>query len=584
MNATCTLGIPAVCEATEASLNGDVRQVVCSVSGVAMLAFVVGNGVHQLNVTWMPESLVVVLLGVLLGAVLYVTPIGGAANYLDEDLVSLLFNWMLSSVALPVIIFESGWSLRLRDFVSQLGYIMLFAIIGTIINVLVVTGFTLWTSEYHGINNLRTALAYASLISSVDPVATLATFTSLNVDPLLFILVFGESQINDAVAITLFESLNEAGLEDPRVLCFHMAKLLFGSIGFGFLLGSCFILVMRFTRMGHCPPQAILFVACSSIFTYSCAEILGLSGIITVLFESILMGTYTPCHLSTETMSLTSFLLKQAASISDTMIFMACGVISVFVFVSSTSCAQFAAFMILFCMVARAIAILPLAGISNAIKMMVSKKLPAEKKHMITAKHMFMMWHSGLRGGVSLVLVMKLEKWVDEDEGSGTKEMLINATFVVIVFYLLIFGSTAGTCLRCVGLPLGEQVPEGASLYQSSDRNGCGWRSVKYTRKHILHPVLVGPHPGKEDEHPMADLMLQADRAKKHVKNKINAREIRLRAIIHSLFGSTDPAHVEDAEDLENDLESVSSWSSEEAESDDGERDADHHVLQEHRR
>ena len=46
-------------------------------------------------------------------------------------------------------------------------------------------------------------VAFASLISSTDPVSTLAVFQSLRVDPTLFYLVFGESVLNDAIAITV---------------------------------------------------------------------------------------------------------------------------------------------------------------------------------------------------------------------------------------------------------------------------------------------------------------------------------------------------------------------------------------------
>jgi sodium/hydrogen exchanger 8 len=47
------------------------------------------------------------------------------------------------------------------------------------------------------------AFAFGSLISAVDPVATLAIFNALDIDPVLYMLVFGESILNDAVAIVL---------------------------------------------------------------------------------------------------------------------------------------------------------------------------------------------------------------------------------------------------------------------------------------------------------------------------------------------------------------------------------------------
>lgn len=43
-----------------------------------------------------------------------------------------------------------------------------------------------------------------SAISSIDPVATLAVLSEADVPPLLYNLVFGESVLNDAVAIVLF--------------------------------------------------------------------------------------------------------------------------------------------------------------------------------------------------------------------------------------------------------------------------------------------------------------------------------------------------------------------------------------------
>lgn len=49
----------------------------------------------------------------------------------------------------------------------------------------------------------KESFTFGSLVSAVDPVATLAIFNALNVDPILYMLVFGESILNDAVAIVL---------------------------------------------------------------------------------------------------------------------------------------------------------------------------------------------------------------------------------------------------------------------------------------------------------------------------------------------------------------------------------------------
>jgi len=155
--------------------------------------------------------------------------------------------------------------------------------------------------------NFVESFAFGSLISAVDPVATLAIFQALDVDPVLNMLVFGESILNDAVAIVLTTVVIESGapgLEDvgagQQILngIMRFLGVFLGSAGIGTLVALISALVLKHIDLYTNPSLEFGFMLCCVYSPYALAEGMHLSGIMAILFCGIVMSQYAHFNLS----------------------------------------------------------------------------------------------------------------------------------------------------------------------------------------------------------------------------------------------------------------------------------------------
>lgn len=113
---------------------------------------------------------------------------------------------------LPPIVLDAGYFMPTRLFFENFGTIFWYAVVGTLWNAIGI-GISLYgicQISAFGLTDITLLqnLLFGSLISAVDPVAVLAVFENIHVNEQLYILVFGESLLNDAITVVSY-SIND---------------------------------------------------------------------------------------------------------------------------------------------------------------------------------------------------------------------------------------------------------------------------------------------------------------------------------------------------------------------------------------
>ncbi|XP_049976128.1 sodium/hydrogen exchanger 8 [Alexandromys fortis] len=331
------------------------------------------------------------------------------------------------------------------NFFQNIGSITLFAVFGTAISAFVVGGGIYFLGQADVIFklNMTDSFAFGSLISAVDPVATIAIFNALHVDPVLNMLVFGESILNDAVSIVLTntaEGLTRKHMSDvsgwqtfSQALGYFL-KMFFGSAALGTLTGLISALVLKHIDLRRTPSLEFGMMIIFAYLPYGLAEGISLSGIMAILFSGIVMSHYTHHNLSPVTQILMQQTLRTVAFLCETCVFAFLG-LSIFSFPHKFEI-SFVIWCIVLVLFGRAVNIFPLSYLLNFFR-----------DHKITPKMMFIMWFSGLRGAIPYALSLHLGL-----EPMEKRQLIGTTTIVIVLFTILLLGGSTMPLIRLVDI------------------------------------------------------------------------------------------------------------------------------------
>ncbi|XP_049549097.1 sodium/hydrogen exchanger 3 isoform X5 [Anopheles darlingi] len=371
-----------------------------------------------------PESCLLIVVGVIIGVLL---------RYATNLHVSPLTPNTFFFYMLPPIILDAGYFMPNRMFFDNIGTILLMAVIGTIFNIATI-GTSLWACGQTGIFGVDLPFLhiflFSSLIAAVDPVAVLAVFEEIHVNEVLYIVVFGESLLNDAVTVVMyhmFEVYNEIGASEiiavdivSGIASFFVVALGGTIIGviWGFLTG----LVTRFTD--HVRVIEPIFIFVMAYLAYLNAEIFHMSGILAITFCGITMKNYVEQNVSHKSHTTIKYALKMLSSSAETIIFMFLGVATVNnEHVWNT---WFVLLTILFCSVYRIFGVLILSALANRFRI-----------HKLTKVDQFVMSYGGLRGAVAFALVLLVDV-----HHIPLQPMFLTTTIAVVYFTVFLQGIT----------------------------------------------------------------------------------------------------------------------------------------------
>ncbi|KIJ34567.1 hypothetical protein M422DRAFT_233455 [Sphaerobolus stellatus SS14] len=403
------------------------------------------------------ETIISIFAGMVVGLVVRLSP-GTLIREMLTFKHTLFFNLLL-----PPIILNSGYELKQANFFRNFGSILTFAFIGTFISA-VGLGVLVYIWSFLGLESLQLTLLecliFGSTLSATDPVTILAIFQQYKVDPKLYSVIFGESILNDAVSIVMYDTLSQFHGEEIYISSlFHgigIFLLSFStSMALGVVFGLMVSLTLKHSHLSLYPSIESCLVALTAYTSYFFSNGLQMSGIVSLLFCGITLKHYAYHTMSRRTQRTTKYIFSILAQLSENFIFIYLGM-SLFTMaprdVSLTTYVKplFIGVTLVSVVFTRYASVFPLSELIN----FVHRHARGGRQDELPHTYQMMLFWAGLRGAVGVALAAGFQ--------GPNAQTLRTTVLVVVVATVILFGGTTARMLEVLGVRTGVEDDEGS--------------------------------------------------------------------------------------------------------------------------
>ncbi|KAH6575736.1 hypothetical protein BASA60_004881 [Batrachochytrium salamandrivorans] len=416
------------------------------------------------------ETVVSIFLGSLVGALIRFSPVGGDGGI--QQMVTFDHRYFFN-LLLPPIILNSGYDMKRRNFFKNFGSILIFAFFGTFISTIVI-GVLIYGIISTTMQSLEMTLldcfVFGAILSSTDPVTILSIFHQMKVDPKLFAIIFGESILNDSVAIVLFSTLGKFQGTPLTIISMMQGIGSFlgvfsGSVLIGIIIALICALVLKHTHLHMYPSLESCLIALLAYSSYLLSNAIQLSGIVSLLFCGITLKHYAFDNMSIRSRRTTKYMFRVLSQMSENFVFIYLGV-TLFTQTDQAYYPGLIALTLLILMLARYVSTVPLAHLINTVASRWSQRgtmmsrlrgisderttdsmdgeyfrtRSGDQALVIPRNHQLMIWWAGLRGAIAFALAFNFE--------GKAGPVVRTTTLAVCVVSIVVLGGTTHLALE----------------------------------------------------------------------------------------------------------------------------------------